>query len=167
MTTKFDACYDVARAELIRVGLRVTLPRLRILSLFDDEVEGTLSAEDVHRMLLLRGDRMSLSSVYAVLKRLDAAQLISSRFDEGRKVFEPAGRAPGGHIVCSCCGRDIALRDDRVDSMLKRIARTHGFELTEYVVALHGVCLECGQKKPASSYAKAKLPARGRTTIAA
>ncbi|NMG34270.1 ferric iron uptake transcriptional regulator [Azoarcus sp. TTM-91] len=165
MTSKSDACYDAARGELTRVGLRVTLPRLRILSLFDEEVEGMLSAEDVHRMLLLRGDRMSLSSVYAVLKRLDAAQLISSHFEEGRKVFEPAGRTPGGHIVCSCCGRDIALRDERVDAMLKRIARTHGFELTEYVVALHGVCLECAEKKATRAFARPA--AKGRTTIAA
>lgn len=138
-----------ARDALLRVGLRITQPRLRVLSLFLERPSGPLSADQVMRLLVERGDKASLSSVYAALRQLDGAKLLASRFDDGCRVYEEAGSLPRARVVCPACGVEHVFRDAGLDALLRRIVREHGFDLVDYKVLVEGICSQscgCGPK---------------------
>ncbi len=131
-------------SELKASGLKATLPRMKILEIFQrSSQEGVrhLSAEDVYRALLAVQLDVGLATVYRVLTQFEQAGLLTrSNFDSGRAVFELNEGAHHDHLVCLTCGRVEEFVDGEIEQRQKRIALDKGFLLREHALALYGEC---------------------------
>jgi Fur family ferric uptake transcriptional regulator len=131
-------------SELKASGLKATLPRMKILEIFQrSSQDGVrhLSAEDVYKALLAVQLDVGLATVYRVLTQFEQAGLLSrSNFDSGRAVFELNEGAHHDHLVCLTCGRVEEFVDSEIEQRQKRIAQDKGFVLREHALALYGEC---------------------------
>jgi len=135
---------SVSTANLKSAGLKATLPRLKILELFQDSKQRHLSAEDVYRLLLEHDADIGLATVYRVLTQFEQAGLLNrSQFEGGKAVFELDEGEHHDHMVCTQCGRVEEFVDDVIESRQKAIAQRHGFELSDHAMALYGKCRDC------------------------
>ncbi|HSI48491.1 MAG TPA: ferric iron uptake transcriptional regulator [Ideonella sp.] len=127
--------------ELKTSGLKATLPRLRILAVFDRSERRHLSAEDVYRQLLTDGSDIGLATVYRVLTQFEqAGLLLRSQFDNDRAVFELNHGEHHDHLVCLRCGKVEEFCDPAIEQIQQRIAAERGFELREHALSLYGLC---------------------------
>jgi Fur family ferric uptake transcriptional regulator len=130
--------------ELKSSGLKATLPRLKILEVFQRAAGGGvrhLSAEDVHNTLLGEGLDVGLATVYRVLTQFEQAGLLSrSHFEAGRAVFELDEGAHHDHLVCLSCGRVEEFVDAEIERRQQKIAADRGFRLQDHALALYGEC---------------------------
>ena len=127
--------------ELKTSGLKATLPRLRILAVFDRSERRHLSAEDVYRQLLTDGSDIGLATVYRVLTQFEqAGLLLRSQFDNDRAVFELNQGEHHDHLVCLRCGKVEEFCDPAIEQLQQRIAAERGFELREHALSLYGLC---------------------------
>ncbi len=130
--------------DLKKAGLKVTLPRLKILSILESAKERHISAEDVYKLLLESGDDVGLATVYRVLTQFEAAGLvIRHRFDSGHAVFELDGGAHHDHILCVKCQKVEEFVDKVIEERQDAIAQKLGFKITEHCLYLYGVCASC------------------------
>jgi len=133
--------------ELKNAGLKATLPRLKVLSLFENSHERHLSAEDVYKILLNTGEDVGLATVYRVLTQFEqAGLLIRHHFESGKAVFELNQGGHHDHIVCVKCGRVAEFYDEEIEKRQK-IAAT-GFTMQEHALTIYGVCAKqpCDRK---------------------
>lgn len=127
--------------ELKTSGLKATLPRLRVLELFQREGQRHLAAEDVYKQLLADGSDIGLATVYRVLMQFVQAGLLSRRhFEGGRALFELNEGRHHDHLVCVRCGQVAEFCDGEIERRQQEIARQRGFELLEHTLALYGLC---------------------------
>jgi Fur family ferric uptake transcriptional regulator len=130
--------------ELKASGLKATLPRMKILEIFQrSSQEGVrhLSAEDVYKALLAVQLDVGLATVYRVLTQFEQAGLLTrSNFEAGRAVFELNEGAHHDHLVCLTCGRVEEFVDVEIEQRQKRIAADKGFALSDHALALYGEC---------------------------
>ncbi len=134
-----------ANAELRSVGLKATLPRLKILELFQKaHLQGSrrhLSADEVYRMLLVEDMDIGLATVYRVLTQFEQAGVLArNHFEQGKAVFELNEGTHHDHLVCLTCGRVEEFYDAEIEKRQNRIARDRGFALQEHALALYGTC---------------------------
>ena len=128
-------------AELKASGLKATLPRLKILEIFQGSSVRHLSAEDVYKMLLTENLDVGLATVYRVLTQFEQAGLLSrNHFETGKAVFELNQGTHHDHLVCLDCGRVEEFFDEEIEKRQHQIAKDHGFNLSEHVLALYGSC---------------------------
>jgi len=126
--------------ELRKAGLKVTLPRVKILQILDNAVENGLhlSAEDVYKALLEAGDDVGLATVYRVLTQFEAAGLVERHnFEGGYSVFEMARDEHHDHMVCAVTGEVIEFYDADIERLQKEVAKKHGFELVNHSLVLY------------------------------
>lgn len=126
--------------ELRRAGLKVTLPRVKILQLLESSEQSGqhLSAEDVYRTLLDAGDDVGLATVYRVLTQFEQAGLVvRHHFDGGLSVFELAKGEHHDHMVCMDTGEVIEFCDETIEKLQHEIAERHGFELVDHNLVLY------------------------------
>ena len=129
--------------ELKNIGLKATLPRLKILEIFQQGPHRHLSAEDVYRELLAVNHDIGLATVYRVLTQFEQAGLLKrSNFESGKAVFELDAGSHHDHLVCLQCGRVEEFYDPDIEERQQRIAKERGFELQEHALALYGNCLK-------------------------
>ncbi|MBN8487398.1 MAG: ferric iron uptake transcriptional regulator [Burkholderiales bacterium] len=139
------------------LGLKVTLPRLRVLEVFQREQASRrhLTAEDVYRQLLDGGSDVGLATVYRVLMQfVQAGLLIRQHFEGDKAVFELNEGHHHDHLVCVVCGRVEEFHDPAIETRQEELAKARGFELRAHALALYGVCSDeaCrGRQKPADS----------------
>jgi Fur family transcriptional regulator, ferric uptake regulator len=131
-------------SELKSSGLKATLPRLKILEVFQ-RVAATgvrhLSAEDVYKALIADNLDVGLATVYRVLQQFEqAGLLVRSHFEQGRAVFELNEGSHHDHLVCLTCGRVEEFVDTEIEQRQHKIAQAHGFQLQDHALALYGVC---------------------------
>ena len=127
--------------DLKTIGLKATLPRLRILELFEKSPVRHLSAEDVYKTLSKDGTDTGLATVYRVLTQFEqAGLLIRHHFETGKAVFELNQGGHHDHLVCLQCGRVEEFYDGEIEKRQSEIARTNGFELRGHSLALYGDC---------------------------
>jgi len=127
--------------ELKTSGLKATVPRLKVMQIFQDSRERHLSAEDVYRVLLEQGSDIGLATVYRVLMQFVQAGLLERRhFEGGKAVFELNEGRHHDHLVCLRCGRVEEFVDAGIEARQRAIAAERGFELQEHALALYGVC---------------------------
>lgn len=126
-------------SELRKVGLKVTLPRVKIFNILQNaEEERHLSAEDVYKKLLDQGDDVGLATVYRVLTQFEAAGLVlRHNFEGGHAVFEMAGDGHHDHMVCLESGEVIEFVDEVIEERQQKIAEEHGFELVGHSLVLY------------------------------
>ncbi len=125
-------------AELKKAGLKVTLPRLKVLGLLESAKDQHLSAEDVYKALLESGDDVGLATVYRVLTQFEAAGLVlRHNFEGGHAVFELATDEHHDHMVNTVSGEVIEFFDPVIEERQKQIAKEHGFELVDHSLTLY------------------------------
>ena len=137
-------------AELTATGLKATLPRLKILEIFQKNSVRHLSAEDVYRLLLSENLEIGLATVYRVLTQFEQAGILSRNyFETGKAVFELNEGSHHDHIVCLDCGRVEEFQDDEIEKRQHEIADKHGFEIVDHTLAIYGHCVkpDCKHKK--------------------
>jgi len=130
--------------DLRKAGLKATLPRLKILELFEKSDERHLSAEDVYKVLLNAGDDVGLATVYRVLTQFeDAGLLVRHHFESGKAVFELNEGNHHDHIVCVKCGVVEEFYDAEIERRQKEAAESRGFIMQEHSLMIYGTCEKC------------------------
>lgn len=130
--------------DLRKAGLKVTLPRLKILEILAGSQTRHLSAEDIYRSLLESHDDIGLATVYRVLTQFETAGLVSRHhFEGGHSSFELDSGEHHDHIVCVVCGRVDEFMDEVIEKRQATIAREEGYEMTDHALYIYGVCAEC------------------------
>ena len=125
--------------ELRKVGLKVTLPRVKILNLLDQSEDRHMSAEDVYKALLEAGEEVGLATVYRVLTQFEQAGLVERHnFDGGHSVFELDSGEHHDHMVCTESGQVFEFHNDEIEELQKKVAEELGFELTGHNLVLYG-----------------------------
>jgi len=127
--------------ELKSSGLKATLPRIKILEVFQRTQRRHMTAEDVYKSLLTEGSDIGLATVYRVLMQFEQAGLLSrSNFESGKSVFELNEGQHHDHLVCLTCGRVEEFFDPQIEQRQRAIAATRGFELQDHSLALYANC---------------------------
>ena len=137
--------------ELKSSGLKATLPRIKILEVFQRAERRHLTAEDVFKVLLADGADIGLATVYRVLMQFEQAGLLRrSNFESGKAVFELNEGQHHDHLVCMDCGRVEEFFDAEIEQRQRTIAVTRGFELQEHSLALYARCTKpnCEHRPP-------------------
>lgn len=130
--------------ELKNVGLKATLPRLKVLELLRASPSRHLSAEDVYRRLLEQGSDVGLATVYRVLSQLETAGLLSRNvFDTGKAVFEINEGEHHDHLICLQCGQVDEFRNEAIEGLQREEAARQGYQLADHRLALYGYCGAC------------------------
>lgn len=127
--------------DLRKAGLKVTLPRLKILEILESSATRHLSAEDIYRTLLDSNEDIGLATVYRVLTQFEAAGLVSRHhFEDGMAVFELNQGTHHDHIVCLECGRVEEFMDAGIEERQNTVAERLGFEIRDHSMVLYGRC---------------------------
>ncbi|GAB2883638.1 ferric iron uptake transcriptional regulator [Uliginosibacterium flavum] len=140
--------------SLKETGLKATLPRLKILDLFQRTAERHLSAEDVYRLLLAEELDVGLATIYRVLTQFEQAGLLKRHhFESGKAVFELDKGDHHDHIMCVDCGRVEEFFDPEIEARQNAVAAAQGFRVREHAMYLYAECIKpnCpnkGSKKP-------------------
>ncbi|HMW15898.1 MAG: ferric iron uptake transcriptional regulator [Pseudomonadales bacterium] len=139
----------MSNQALRNAGLKVTLPRVKILQLLEVSSRRHMSAEDVYKALLATGEDVGLATVYRVLTQFEAAGLvIRHHFEGGNSVFELSDVDHHDHIVCIKCDRVEEFSDAVVEARQEKISAEMGYELTGHSFYLYGICPQCRGAKP-------------------
>ncbi len=136
--------------ELKSSGLKATLPRIKILEVFQQGSRRHMTAEDVFKALLTEGSDIGLATVYRVLMQFEQAGLLTrSNFESGKSVFELNEGHHHDHLVCLSCGRVEEFFDPDIEQRQRSIAETRGFELQEHSLSLYARCVkvDCPNKR--------------------
>ena len=124
--------------DLRKVGLKVTLPRMKILEILEKSSEPHLSAEDIYRNLLEAGEDIGLATVYRVLTQFESAGLVSRHnFEGGHSVFELDSGDHHDHMVCVETGDVIEFVDEEIEKIQHTIAEKHGYEIVDHNLVLY------------------------------
>jgi Fur family ferric uptake transcriptional regulator len=127
--------------DIRKAGLKVTLPRVKILELLENSDQRHVSAEDVYKMLLDKGDEIGLATVYRVLTQFEAAGLVTRHnFEGGHAVFELERGTHHDHLVCVVCGKVEEFVDNTIEKRQREIAKEHGFEIVDHSLIIYGHC---------------------------
>lgn len=126
---------------LKKAGLKVTLPRIKILELMQGPNNQHISAEELYKKLLDLGEEIGLATVYRVLNQFDDAGIVTRHhFETGKAVFELASQQHHDHLVCLSCGKVIEFSDKGIETRQNDIASKHNIKLTNHSLYLYGYC---------------------------
>ncbi|MEW6445036.1 MAG: ferric iron uptake transcriptional regulator [Pseudomonadota bacterium] len=126
--------------ELKKAGLKVTLPRIKILEVLEQNPMHHFSAEDIYRLLLDQGEEIGLATVYRVLTQFEAAEIVTRhQFEGGKAVFELVSKGDHDHIVCIKSGAVAEFHDPLIQERIEKIADEYGYELTDHSLVIYGV----------------------------
>ena len=127
--------------EIRNLGLKVTGPRLKILSIFENSNSRHLSAEDVYQALKTKSDEVGMATVYRALANFEKVGiLVKSTFEDGKAVFEINEGIHHDHLICIECGEVKEFVDEEIERRQKEIAIDKGFTLKNHSLALYGSC---------------------------
>ncbi|WP_422126726.1 ferric iron uptake transcriptional regulator [Thioalkalivibrio sulfidiphilus] len=127
--------------DLKKAGLKVTLPRMKILELLENSDDRHLSAETIYRQLLEGGEEIGLATVYRVLTQFEQAGLVNRHHFEGNQaVFELERGRHHDHIICVNCGRVDEFMDSVIEERQKAIAEKFGYTIKDHALTLYGEC---------------------------
>lgn len=133
--------------ELKSTGLKATLPRLKILEIFQRSDQRHLTAEDVYRLLLAEQSDIGLATVYRVLTQFEQAGLLSrNHFETGKAVYELREDEHHDHLVCISCGKVEEFFDAEIERRQRNIALSRGWTLQDHAMSLYGQCADCQKK---------------------
>lgn len=131
-------------SNLKKAGLKITLPRLKILEILENAKEHHLSAEDIYKDLMESGDVIGLATVYRVLTQFEEAGLVvRHHFEGGQSVFELNHGTHHDHLVCVKCGRVDEFVDSIIENRQQEIAKEAGFLITDHSLNIYGTCGGC------------------------
>lgn len=129
--------------ELKSTGLKATIPRLKILEVFQRGTQRHMTAEDVFRVLLEERSDVGLATVYRVLTQFEQAGLLNrNHFETGKAIFELNAGSHHDHLVCLDCGRVEEFYDEEIESRQHKVAVERGFKIAEHALAIYGNCIK-------------------------
>ena len=137
--------------ELKSTGLKATVPRLKILEIFQKGAQRHMTAEDVFRVLLDERSDVGLATVYRVLTQFEQAGILSrSHFESGKAVYELNEGQHHDHLVCLDCGKVEEFYDAEIEKRQHDVARTKGFDIADHALSLYAHCTkgECPHRPP-------------------
>ena len=127
--------------DLKNAGLKATLPRLKVLSLFENSKDRHLSAEDIYKVMINSGEDVGLATVYRVLTQFEqAGLLIRHHFESGKAVFELNAGGHHDHVVCMKCGRVAEFYDEEIEKRQESAAAKLGFTMQDHSLTIYGLC---------------------------
>jgi Fur family ferric uptake transcriptional regulator len=128
-------------------GLKITLPRLKILEVLQQPAYQHISAEDLYKILIDLGEEIGLATVYRVLNQFDDAGIVTRHhFEGGKSVFELSTQHHHDHLVCLDCGEVIEFSDELIEQQQRKIALSYNIELTNHSLYLYGKHITGGCK---------------------
>src|SRR5450830_1954742 len=142
--------------ELKSTGLKATLPRLKILEIFQKGTQRHMTAEDVFRLLLEEHSDVGLATVYRVLAQFEQADILCrSHFESGKAVYELNEGQHHDHLVCLDCGKVEEFYDSEIEKRQNSVAKTKGFAIADHALSLYAHCTrEQCPNRPASTDAQ-------------
>lgn len=127
--------------DLRRAGLKVTLPRIKILELLENAENHHMSAEDVYKALASQGEDVGLATVYRVLTQFEQAGIVERHsFENNLSVFEIVQEEHHDHLVCDVCGKIVEFKNSLIEEEQQKVAKQNGFKLAGHSLVLYGVC---------------------------
>lgn len=130
--------------ELREVGLKVTVPRIKVLQILEQANPHHLSAEDVYKYLMEEGEDVGLATVYRVLTQFETAGLVQRHnFEGGHSVYELNTGMHHDHLVCVSCGAVSEFYDDLIEQQQEQVAKKYGFLVKDHDHTIYGVCKNC------------------------
>lgn len=130
--------------QLKDAGLKITMPRLKILGILEQHRDQHLSAEGVYKALIEMGDDVGLATVYRVLSQFESVGLVNRHnFEGGYSVYELSQEKHHDHLVCVRCGHVEEFFDELIELRQKEIAENYGFEMTNHALNIYGICAKC------------------------
>ena len=133
--------------ELKSTGLKATLPRLKILDIFQKGAQRHMTAEDVFRILLEERSDIGLATVYRVLTQFEQAGiLLRSNFESGKAIYELNEGQHHDHFVCTSCGKVEEFYDPDIEKRQNLIAKQKGWVIQDHSMSLYGQCAECAKR---------------------
>jgi Fur family ferric uptake transcriptional regulator len=127
--------------ELKSTGLKATVPRLKILEIFQKGAQRHMTAEDVFRVLLDERSDVGLATVYRVLTQFEQAGILSrSHFESGKAVYELNEGQHHDHLVCLDCGKVEEFYDAEIEKRQQVVAKAKGFTITDHALSLYATC---------------------------
>ncbi len=127
--------------DLRKAGLKVTLPRMKILEILEQSDQQHLSAEDIYRVLLDSDEEIGLATIYRVLTQFEGAGLvIRHHFEGGQAVFELDRGKHHDHLICIKCGKIVEFMDNSIEEQQNLIAEQNGFKITDHSLIIYGEC---------------------------
>lgn len=136
--------------ELKSTGLKATLPRLKIMDIFQKGELRHMTAEDVFRVLLLERSDIGLATVYRVLTQFEQAGILSrSHFESGKAVYELNEGHHHDHFVCTSCGKVDEFFDAEIEKRQQIVAKAKGWTVQDHAMSLYGQCAECSKQAKA------------------
>ena len=134
--------------ELKNTGLKATVPRLKILEIFQKGSQRHMTAEDVFRVLLDDRSDVGLATVYRVLTQFEQAGILSrSHFESGKAVYELNEGQHHDHLVCTSCGRVEEFYDAEIEKRQQIVSKGKGWILQDHAMSLYGLCAACSANK--------------------
>ena len=129
--------------DLKSTGLKATVPRLKILQLFQQGGQRHMTAEDVFRLLMAEQSDVGLATVYRVLAQFEQAGILSrNHFESGRAVYEINEGRHHDHLVCLDCGRVEEFYDEQIETRQNEVARAKGFAIADHALSLYANCVK-------------------------
>ncbi|MDQ2069111.1 ferric iron uptake transcriptional regulator [Natronospira bacteriovora] len=133
--------------DLRKAGLKVTVPRMKILETLATTENRHLSAEDLYKVLIEAGEDIGLATVYRVLTQFEEAGLVTRHhFEGGQSVFELDEGEHHDHLLCAKCGRVEEFVDEVIEERQIHIAESRGFRMTDHSLYIYGICPDCQGK---------------------
>jgi Fur family ferric uptake transcriptional regulator len=130
--------------QIKEAGLKVTVPRVKILSILQTTKQRHLSAEDVYKELLAAGEDIGLATVYRVLTQFESAGiLVRHHFEGGQSVFELNRGGHHDHLVCVKCGQILEFVEELIEERQRAIAEQKGFKIEDHSLVIYGICPKC------------------------
>ena len=124
-------------SDIKRAGLKVTLPRLKVLEVLESSEPHHMSAEDVYKHLLDSDDSVGLATVYRVLTQFESAGMVARHnFDDGHSVYELATEEHHDHMVDVDTGNVVEFFNERIEALQREIAAEHGYSLVDHELVL-------------------------------
>ena len=134
--------------ELKSTGLKATLPRLKILEIFQKGTQRHMTAADVFRVLLEERSDIGLATVYRVLTQFEQAGILSrNNFESGKATYELNEGKHHDHFVCTACGKVEEFYDPEIEKRQQIVAKSKGWVVQDHSMALYGHCAQCAQSK--------------------
>ncbi|HTY04835.1 MAG TPA: ferric iron uptake transcriptional regulator [Rhodocyclaceae bacterium] len=134
--------------DLKGAGLKVTLPRIKVLEVFRSAKSRHLSAEEVYHRLAAQQADVGLATVYRVLTQLEEAGMLArNTFNAGKAVYELNEGRHHDHLICLVCGRTEEFVDATIERRQKAVAESLGYELVDHHLAMYGYCQACAAKR--------------------
>jgi len=135
---------------LKKTGLKATLPRLKIMDIFEHSKQKHLSAEDIYKLMIGSNDEIGLATIYRVLTQFEqVGLLIRHHFEGGKAVYELNEKSHHDHIVCLQCGHVTEFVNEEIEKLQTKVAEEHGFKIIEHSLIIYADSIKkpCDCKK--------------------